>query len=122
MAVLQATLLENDSAKAKQLTDRWADATKEFISDASQYEVESFLAARQAVLTGPVTATLSVEDFFPSFLETQVYQQSLFGDFRQLNIITFPGKAHATVLLKSWNISDLSYSHLLSCFGCDRIG
>lgn len=92
LAARQATLLENDSTKAKQLSDRWTDATKEFISYASRYEVESFLAARQAVLTDPVTATFSVEDFFPSFLETQVYQQSLFGDFRQLNIITFPGK------------------------------
>jgi hypothetical protein len=89
------SILQRNSTASEQMKRRWIVATHDFIQFAAQYEV-SELTRRYPQLATP-QVMLSVEDFLPSFLESQIYLPHFFDTERQLSIVTLPD------LLEGWH-------------------
>jgi hypothetical protein len=90
-----ASVLQRIPTAAEQMKQRWIDATHDFIQFAAKYEVSELARRYPQLATQQVM--LSVEDFLPAFLESQIYQQQLFSDMRHLSIVTLPE------LLEGWH-------------------
>lgn len=83
-------MLQRIPTAAEQMKQRWIDATHDFIQFAAKYEVSELARRYPQLATQQVM--LSVEDFLPAFLESQIYQQQLFSGMRHLSIVTLPGR------------------------------